>query len=64
MNGYRGDLAEFGKKARHGYDFPHPLYVGGKLKKTQDIGLNGYIEGRQPAPKKKKQNYENYESED
>ena len=29
--GDRGDLAEFGKKKRNtDYDFPPPLYVGGK----------------------------------
>ena len=30
MDGDRGDLAELGKKRNTDYDFPPPLYVGGK----------------------------------
>ena len=30
MVGDRGDLADFGKKRNIDYDFPPPLYVGGR----------------------------------
>ena len=30
VDGGRGDMAEFGKIRKADYDFPPPLYVGGK----------------------------------